>query len=153
MIKAIISKITQSFGEAPAEPKTKSLSLVATALLLEVIKADHQLTDVEFSALRKHCARAFALNVHETEALVQDAIKISNEATSIWEHTDIINEHMNSEAKYELILNMWKIAYADNKLDSYEEHLIRRVSDLIYIPHTLFIKAKHEAFKLVGLEN
>ncbi|WP_197476224.1 TerB family tellurite resistance protein, partial [Oleiphilus sp. HI0043] len=61
------------------------------------------------------------------------------------EHTDLINKKFDSDSKYRLILAMWKIAYADSDIDRYEEHLIRKVSDLIYIPHTLFIKAKHEA--------
>ena len=44
---------------------------------------------------------------------------------------------------------MWKMAFADGSIDRYEEHLIRRVSDLIYVPHVNFIEAKHKAGILI----
>jgi uncharacterized tellurite resistance protein B-like protein len=34
------------------------------------------------------------------------------------------------------------VAYADGDLDKYEEHLIRRVAELIYVPHEEYIRAK-----------
>ena len=37
---------------------------------------------------------------------------------------------------------MWEIAYADGKLDKYEEHYLRKVSELLYIPHSQFIQQK-----------
>ena len=42
----------------------------------------------------------------------------------------------------ELIKNMWEVAYADGNLDRYEEHLIRRVAELLYVSHSDFIKTK-----------
>ena len=40
---------------------------------------------------------------------------------------------------------MWKIAYADGNIDKDEEHIIRKVSNLIYVAHSDFIKAKINA--------
>ena len=40
---------------------------------------------------------------------------------------------------------MWQIAYADGELDKYEEYIIRRVSELIYVAHNDFIRAKQWA--------
>ena len=40
---------------------------------------------------------------------------------------------------------MWKIAYADGNIDKFEEHIIRKVSNLIYVSHSDFIKAKISA--------
>ena len=40
---------------------------------------------------------------------------------------------------------MWEVAFSDNVINAYEEHLIRRVADLIYLPHVQFIEAKHIA--------
>ena len=47
--------------------------------------------------------------------------------------------------KVQLITSLWKVAYADGDLDKYEEHLIRRVADLLYVPHDAFIRAKLSA--------
>ena len=47
--------------------------------------------------------------------------------------------------RIKLIESMWKIAYADGNIDKYEEHIIRKVSNLIYVAHSDFIKAKINA--------
>ncbi|MDD9894524.1 MAG: TerB family tellurite resistance protein, partial [Gammaproteobacteria bacterium] len=38
--------------------------------------------------------------------------------------------------------NMWRVAFSDERLDKYEEHLIRKIADLIYVSHSDFIKSK-----------
>jgi uncharacterized tellurite resistance protein B-like protein len=40
---------------------------------------------------------------------------------------------------------MWKVAYADGSVDKYEAHIIRRISDLIHLPNSQFVRAKQEA--------
>ena len=40
---------------------------------------------------------------------------------------------------------LWRVAYADGDLDKYEEHLVRRIADLIHVPHSVFIRMKHKA--------
>ncbi|MGY0640578.1 MAG: tellurite resistance TerB family protein, partial [Paraglaciecola chathamensis] len=41
-----------------------------------------------------------------------------------------------------IIDGLWKIAYADDVLDPEEEHMIRRVADLLYVSHSQFIQSK-----------
>jgi uncharacterized tellurite resistance protein B-like protein len=54
----------------------------------------------------------------------------------------LINDSYDYEQKIELIENMWRIAFSDKRLDKYEDHLIRKVSELIYVSHSDFIKTK-----------
>ena len=42
---------------------------------------------------------------------------------------------------------LWHVALADGEIDKYEDHLVRKVADLIYVPHLSFIRAKHNAMK------
>ena len=37
---------------------------------------------------------------------------------------------------------MWAVAYADGNVDKYEEHLIRQVAELTYVPHSDYIQSK-----------
>ncbi len=39
----------------------------------------------------------------------------------------------------------WDARYADELLDKHEEHLIRRLADLLYVPHGRFIQGKLRA--------
>lgn len=45
---------------------------------------------------------------------------------------------------------MWEMAYADGNLDKYEDYIIRKVADLIYVPHTEFIRAKSQVKSQLG---
>ena len=45
--------------------------------------------------------------------------------------------------KEKIVELMWRIAYADKELEKYEEALVRKIADLLYVPHSAFIAAKH----------
>jgi uncharacterized tellurite resistance protein B-like protein len=40
---------------------------------------------------------------------------------------------------------LWQLAYADQTIDKFEEHLIRKLAELLHVPHKHFIQAKHSA--------
>jgi len=40
--------------------------------------------------------------------------------------------------------SLWEVAYADQHLDRYEDHLVRKVADLIHVRHSDFIRTKLE---------
>ena len=40
---------------------------------------------------------------------------------------------------------MWSVAFADGAVDKYEEHLIRKIAGLIYVPHQEFIRTRLQA--------
>jgi uncharacterized tellurite resistance protein B-like protein len=61
-----------------------------------------------------------------------------------------VNDHYSPGQKGELIAAMWQVAFADAELDKYEEHLIRRVAELIYVPHDEFIRSKVVARDTLG---
>ena len=63
------------------------------------------------------------------------------------EFTRVINDHYGPGEKLTLIASMWQVAYADGDLDKYEEHLIRQVAELTYVPHQDYIRCKLDARK------
>lgn len=121
------------------------IRLAAASLLIEVAKADHELSSDEENSLISVLENMYDLEPTEKQSLISLAKEKSAEATSLYEYTSVINEHFSAQDKFQLIINMWKIAYSDKQIDRFEEHLIRRVSDLIYVPHVQFIEARHIA--------
>ena len=67
------------------------------------------------------------------------------DSTDYYQFTSLINDEYDAARKAELIELMWRIAYADDALHRYEEHLIRKIAGLIYVPHQEFIRTKLEA--------
>ena len=123
----------------------QTILLAAITLLVEVAKADHNLSSEEEIKLTELVSQHFGKADHEAAELISLAISNSKEATSLFEFTSVINENYSEEQKFQLITSMWKIAYSDLSIDKYEEHLIRKVADLIYLPHVNYIEAKHIA--------
>jgi uncharacterized tellurite resistance protein B-like protein len=124
------------------------LRLVAAALLIETARADFSQDAAEQAALEKLLSSSLKLDKHEVHELVVSAENKVDEATSLYEFTREINDHYSPEQKMKLIQAMWTVAYADGKLGKYEEHLIRQVADLIYVPHQDYIRSKLAAKEL-----
>ena len=86
----------------------------------------------------------FNVEGSEIENLINEGKETQKESTSLYDFTRVINDDFSFEEKFKLIKSMWEIAFADGNIDKYEEYVIRKVSDLIYISNDDFIKAKLE---------
>ena len=106
------------------------------------MNSDHELDEresAEFIAVLKNTLNVDEEDINEIIKLAEDEAR---KATSLYEFTRLINDGFDYPQKLTLIENMWRIAFSDEKLDRYEDHLIRKVSELIYVSHSDFIKAK-----------
>lgn len=122
-----------------------SVLLSAIALLLEVSLADEIMDISEVETLKDVLLKEFNVEQTKIDDLISNAKKNQNSSTSLYEFTRKINDDYKFEDKKNLILSMWKIAFADGNIDKYEEYVIRKVSDLIYISHPDFIESKQLA--------
>jgi uncharacterized tellurite resistance protein B-like protein len=85
----------------------------------------------------------FGLPPDETSALLECAEAERKEATDYFQFTRLVNNKFSPEQKIALIESLWRVAYADDRLTVMEEYLVRKVAELIYVPHAAFINAKH----------
>lgn len=128
-------------GIAPALSDHQK-QLATAALLVEVAMADHQFSEVELQNIGVVLKRKFSLTSMELDELIDLAKHETNHATSLHQFTQLINQYCNQEEKFNLMKAMWEMAYADGDLNKYEDYIIRKVADLIYVPHAEFIRAK-----------
>lgn len=145
----MLNKITQ-FIEKHLQPKDdapalsfEQKQLAVAALLIEVGTADRLLDDTELATLRTILHRKYNLDPARLDELSELARSEQDDATSLHQFTYQVNQACNDDEKYELIKAMWEVAYADGELDKYEEALIRKVADLIYVSHSMFIHARN----------
>jgi uncharacterized tellurite resistance protein B-like protein len=148
----MLSTITSFFDThfSPEEDNTEAhtthqLQLASAALMIELCKADQSIDESETNALVAILKQRFDLSEEDLNELMQLAEQEAKEATSLYQFTSLINTHFEYEEKVQLITNMWEVAYADGKIDRYEDHLIRQVAELLYLSHKDFIKSKHKA--------
>jgi uncharacterized tellurite resistance protein B-like protein len=120
------------------------LQLAAAALLVEMSRADYVVGDAERQTMTHVLHTALGISTSEIEQLINLAHTSADRATSLYEFTSLINDHYSKQQKLALILSMWRVAYADDDLNKYEERLIRQVSDLIHVSHSDFMRMKLE---------
>ena len=148
MIKRILSFFEDVSKQDSQSSNSHSIVLASLALLIEVAKSDHDIDTVELEEIVKLAIKTFGIAQEEHETLIAQAKEVASNSTSLYEYTSVINEHYSEKQKYQLIHAMWRVAFADGRLDRYEEHLIRKIADLIYVPHVQFIEAKHNASEM-----
>lgn len=119
--------------------------LAAAALLVEVARADFEFDADEQQTIRKLLADTLALGAAEVDEIVRLAHEESRDATSLHQFTRLVHESHSLDEKKQLMEALWRVAYADGRLDKYEEQLLRRIGDLIHLRHAEFIQAKHAA--------
>ena len=122
-----------------------ALRLAAAALLIEMMQQDHEVSDEEKLAVKKALAEKFDLSESETAELYKLANQELADATDYHQFTSLIAQNYNQQKKIRLIEYLWDVAYADKHMDRYEEHMVRRIVDLIHVSHRDFIRAKHRA--------
>jgi uncharacterized tellurite resistance protein B-like protein len=146
----VIEKIQQFFKDnltidagnsTPRDDRT--LKLTTAALLIEVSRADFDMGPEEKSSIINTLRETFELSVLELDSLVEMAEQEVQQSTSLYQFTRLVNDFYDYEQKLLLINSMWQVAYADNNIHRYEEHIIRKVAELIYVTHADFIRLKH----------
>lgn len=144
MIKTIKSFFDANLSKEEENPQDKihQTNLASAALLVEVMNSDHELDERESAAVLEVLQKTLGVTDEELHELADLAKAQAHQATSLYEFTRLINDNFEYEKKCELIENMWRVAFADEQLDKYEEHLIRRVAELIYVSHSDFIQRK-----------
>ncbi len=119
-----------------------AIRLATAALLIEVSRADYSVKDGETDVIVKAIQARFNLSHAETEEILcmaEEEVKIS---PSYHEFTSLINREFSPDQKRSIIEHLWEVAIADGEIEKHEEHLIRKIANLLYVPHKEFIDAK-----------
>jgi len=143
MLKAIKTFFEEKMTmEINSIDHTHQVKLATAALLIEMMNQDEKVLATEQQAVRNALKDNFQLSDDETHELYRLAEQEIHHATDYYQFTRLIADHYSQQEKIQVIELLWQVAYADNHLDAYEEHMVRRIADLIYVPHHEFIQAK-----------
>lgn len=144
-ISAFFERHLQPAGDASAPLSHSQKQLAVAALLIEVAMADHVFDEREMLSLQHHLKQKFAITDSQLAELIDLAKDESAQATSLHQFTSLVHQHCIPQEKFELLVSMWELALADAELNKYEEYVIRKVADLIYMSHAEFMRAKSVA--------
>src|SRR6056297_3133428 len=140
-----LENLKQIIHRHEPEPDEQALPRAAAVLLLELAFADAGIDDSERRVIEAAIVERFELQEAEVLALIEEAELQQRESHSLHEFTLQLRTQLSPEARGELIEWLWKVGFADGRLDRHEEHLVRRLADLLGVPHREFIRRKHRA--------
>jgi len=140
-----LSQFIQSLNTPQVVADLISLEVACAVLLCEVMRADGVLSEAEQTKLKEILMQEFDLAEQQTQEIISVAIKFSEDATDFYQFTSTINQHYNVEQRIKIVELLWQIAYIDGELASIEEHIIRKVADLLHLRHREYIQAKHNS--------
>ena len=120
------------------------IELTASVLAYEIARIDGIISDDELDVLMEEIKK-ITKKVNKSESEIINIIETySIDSVSFYEFIEDINKNYSKDEKLSLIGFMWKIAYADGKLEVDEERLIRRLADLIMIKDLDVLKLKDQ---------
>lgn len=137
--------------QAPGEQTREAALHYATAtLLVELARADFEFSGDERQHIRDLLTGHFGLTRDEAAELLATVEDGGDKNVCLFESTRLMNECLSQAQKEQVVELLWRVAFGDSVLDKYEEHFVRRVADLLYVPHHRFIRAKHGAAAETG---
>jgi uncharacterized tellurite resistance protein B-like protein len=149
-MKSILIKIFQSqASQTPEFDLEHALRLATATLMIEISRADFQQQESELGRMRELLKQQFSLEIGELDELMLQAQDRADNLVSLQHITRLLNENFDQQSKARVIEMMWLVVYADGVKDHYEEHMMRQVSELLYVPHSAFIQARHRAEETV----
>ena len=120
------------------------------ALMVEVALADDSIEPQERDKLPEMLRHHTGLTTQECLGLIESAEQEVDHAVSLYEFTQHLDKTLEIDKKCELITRLWQISLADNEIDRYEEHTIRKIADLLHLRHSEFMQCKHQALEAHG---
>ena len=140
-----IQTLLKRYKQAPAAVQRDSgqaLRMATAALLMEVARADHDIKDEEREAVRRIIENHYSVSPEQARELAAVAESHADDATSLFPFTRLITSECSMEDRIRIVRMLWEVSCADGHIDAHEEHLVRKVADLLYVPHSEFIRAK-----------
>ena len=140
----------KSLFEAPAPRplpgfERRHLQVAVAVLLHEARRADYHEGNEEYALARAALADMFGLDGDDGVAVLEEGRARAEQLTSVYAPVTIIKRDFSLGERVRLIEHLWRVAYANGKLDPYEDHYVRKIAHLLYVPNTQSMLARNRA--------
>ena len=141
----LIKQLFSGEEQRQKPPTGHQIAVAATALMVQLARVDSNQDDRELETIVECAVSAHEVTEPEAREILEDALSHADDATSLYEFTGKLNEYLDQNDKQRLLESIWSVALADGRIDRYEEHLIRRIADLLHLNHREYMQARHRA--------
>ena len=152
LVKQFFGKEEQADALMGEEEKSHKIHIATCALLLEMANIDGKFKEPERKSIITALKSSFQLSEEEISLLIEATEKELKESIDLWHFTNLINQNYSVEDKVRIIEKVWKVAYADGRLDSHEDYLMHKLAELLRLSHKQLIDAKLKVKNLLNTQ-
>ena len=145
----MINLVKKFFGkDASAEPDKENkegahdVKVATCALFLEMANIDGEFSKEEQENIISMLKEKFQLSDEYTAELMNTSQKELDGSIDLWQFTNLVNENYSRDEKINIVEMIWKIVFADGKLDKHEDYLVHKLGKLLRLSHKELINAK-----------
>lgn len=154
-LKNRILKFTANEVQDPERSTSDTLErlrLATCVVLLEVAKSDDEFSSLEQATLSAILQKEFQIPEEAVEALMDVAHTERVKSVDLYEFTSLINENYSLPDKIRIVELAWRIIYADQELNRYEDHFAHKLARLFRLHHEDLIEVKLKVLEEVRRE-
>jgi uncharacterized tellurite resistance protein B-like protein len=143
----MLRAIRRAFAAAPEESVSASdqLRLAVAVLLHEARRADYAHGGKEAAEAERALAEIFGLEAAESAALLEQGRERAERLTSLYAPLAAVKRAFSQEDRVRLVEHLWRVSFAEGGLDPYEDHYVRKIAHLLYVPNTQAMLARNRA--------
>jgi uncharacterized tellurite resistance protein B-like protein len=145
MLKALTGFFQQFDSTPHPRAEVDQLRLGIACLVQEARRVDLDHDAREHPAAIDALMRMFGIESSEAEALLEQARGKAQQLTCYYPIVSVIKRDLSPEERILLIEVLWRVAYADGVLHGHEDHFVRKIAHLIYVPNTQVMLARSRA--------
>lgn len=144
----MIGKLKKFFGEGgersvdKKETTVHRIRIATCALLLEMAAIDGRFSESEKESIISILRNDYDLSDEHATALMGAAEEELKRSIDLWHFTNLINQNYSKDEKIQIIETVWKVVYADGRLDKHEDYLVHKLAQLLRLSHKELIEAK-----------
>jgi uncharacterized tellurite resistance protein B-like protein len=138
-------------SDAPEATRTNTDIRIATcALFLELASIDNEFSDEERHEMLAILQKEYGLSETHAVELAEAAVEELKGSIDVWQFTNQINENYSQDEKMRVVELLWRLVYADGKLDAHEDYLMHKLGKLLRLQHRQLIAAKLKVLREEG---
>lgn len=128
----MLSTLLRRLANQDAAPlAAEDARIAVAALLVSAAHADDRYEAAERDLIERVLMARYGLPAPGAAALREDGEAAERAATDIYRFTALIKQHVPLEERTAVIESLWRVMLADGVRNDDEDHLMRRITDLL----------------------
>ncbi len=154
MIRKILDQVAGAISSTQSredgESREEAIRMATAVLMIDVARADHVFEETEFESVLELIEGHFNISPEAAVEIFNEANEEAEDLTSLHEFTQLLHGNLDEAEKSRIVALLWRIAYADGRLDKYEDSLVLKISDLLHVSRGRVMRLKHDAEMSAG---